>query len=194
MKIGRMYFHTSFFIFSILLFPRILSFKTKNLFPKIDKNHPKKIAGLRPAPPPYQTAPLPSTQVGINVWPQWCWITMTVHFATHSLSVFFPLLSLLLFDTFALLRSLSFCPAQEPVLNTFTTSLNVFPTFYELGRHDCWDLLDQGCTPAHKHCTPSMCCASSNSSRVPRSPPSGCKNERTVDHTTVSREIRKDAR
>jgi len=34
-----------------------------NLFPKIDKNRQKKIAGLRPATPAYGAAPLPSTQV-----------------------------------------------------------------------------------------------------------------------------------
>jgi len=37
--------------------------QTKNLFQKIDQNRQKKIAGLRPAPPPYGAAPHFPTQV-----------------------------------------------------------------------------------------------------------------------------------
>ena len=45
-------------------FQRILSFKIKNFFPKIDQKSSKKLAGLRHAPPPYGAAPLPPTKVG----------------------------------------------------------------------------------------------------------------------------------
>ena len=65
------------------LFPRILYLKTKNLCRKLDKNlqkksractpHPLLTGGLRPSPP---------SRWVLNVWPQWCWLNWTVHFAT----------------------------------------------------------------------------------------------------------------
>jgi len=77
------------------LFSSTLSVKTKNLFPKIDKNcQTKKIAGLRPAPRPYRAAPPLPTQVGTKclavvvldnqdralcpqIWPYLCGILFT---------------------------------------------------------------------------------------------------------------------
>jgi len=56
-------------------------FQDKEIFSKKStKNHQKKFAGLRPAPPSYGAVPLQ------NVWPQWCWITKTVHFASKAQS------------------------------------------------------------------------------------------------------------
>ena len=77
------------------LFPSILSVKTKNLFPKIDRNcQTKKIAGLRPAHRPYRAVPPLPTQVGTKclavvvldnqdralcpqIWPYLCGILFT---------------------------------------------------------------------------------------------------------------------
>ena len=41
------------------------------------KSSKKENAGLHPAPSPYEVAPLPLV---LHVWPQWCWITRTIHF------------------------------------------------------------------------------------------------------------------
>jgi len=54
---------------------KIPSLQTRNLSSKMYKKRQKNNVGLRPAPP------FPPPKRVLNVWPQWNWITITVHIA-----------------------------------------------------------------------------------------------------------------
>jgi len=96
-SIGHMYFHTSilisrrdmqglitfdqnvpisknFFLKRPTICFQNLTKIVKKKFSRVHIPHPL-LTGLRPSPPPRWV---------LNVWPQWCWITKTVHFACTS--------------------------------------------------------------------------------------------------------------
>jgi len=96
---GCLLFNLFLFIsasFSFSFFPlfSFLSLKTTNLSPNIYEKTPRGCAphpllkGLRPAPPPYGAAPFPPTRWALNVWLQWCFLTLTVHLASFFLPSF----------------------------------------------------------------------------------------------------------